>query len=51
MYNIKISKYSTYKKDSPKDQYPTTLVLANKKSAPLEGGHYKKIGVMWTLKH
>ena len=31
MYQIKISKSSSGKKDSPKAQDPTTLVLANKR--------------------
>ena len=48
---IKISKSSNEKKDSQKDQYPTTVVLANKRDQPLEGGHYSKVGGMWALKH
>ena len=35
----------------PKSQDPTTLVLANKKSPPLEGGYYMEIGGMCTPKH
>ena len=38
-------------KDSPKFQDPTTVVPANKKAPPLEGGHSTKIGGMCTLKH
>ena len=37
--------------DSSKSQYSTATVLSNNKVSPLEGGHSKKIGVMWTLKH
>ena len=37
--------------DPPKSQDPTTMVPANKKAPPLEGGNYMKIGGMWTLKH
>ena len=40
MEQNKISKSSKYKKDSQKDQDNTTLVLANKKAPPFEGGHY-----------
>ena len=50
MDQIKISKSSLDKKYSPKVQYTTTVVPANKKSPPLEGGHYTIIGGMWTLK-
>ena len=32
------------------DQDPTNVVLANRRDPPLEGGHSKKIGSMWTLK-
>ena len=51
MYDIKFSKYSTYKKDFPKDHYPTPLILDNKKDTQLEGGHSIKIGGMWNLKN
>ena len=27
------------------------MVPDNKRATPLEGGHYKKIGGMWTFKH
>ena len=40
-----------YTMDSPKSQYPTTVVLDNKKDPPLEGVHYTKIGGMCTIKH
>ena len=36
--------------DSPKYQYPTTAVPANKKAPPLEGVNSTKNGGMWTLK-
>ena len=49
--HIKISKFPIDKKDSPKAQDPTTLVLANNKPPQLEGGHYTKIGGMWNLKY
>ena len=51
MDHNKILKYSPEKKDSPKAQDTTTLVLANKRVPPLEGGNFTKIGGMWTLKH
>ena len=51
MDHIKISKYSPYKKDSLKVQCLGTVVPANKKAPPLEGGHSKKTGGMCTLKH
>ena len=41
----------------PDKMYPikshdnNTVVLDNKKSPSLEGVHYTKIGVMWTLNH
>ena len=51
MDQIKISRSSPDKKDTPKAQYTTTVVPSNKKDPSLEGGHYKKIGGMCTLKH
>ena len=39
------NKYSTKAHD------PTTVVPANKRYLPLEGGNSTKIGAMWTLKH
>ena len=51
MDQIKISKYSPEKKDLPKSQDPTTVVPANNKAPPLEGGNSTNIGVMWSLKH
>ena len=51
MGQIKFSEYSPNKKDSPKGQDTTILVLDNKRYPPLEGGHSTKIGGMWTLKH
>ena len=43
MDQIKISKPSLVNKYSPKSQHPTTLVLAKKRSPPLEGGHSTKL--------
>ena len=51
MDQINILKSSPDQKYSPKDQYPTTVVPANRRYPPLDSGHYKKIGGMWTLKH
>ena len=51
MDQIKISKYFPYQQDSKKSQEPTTVVPANRRDPPLDGGHYTKIGGMWTLKH
>ena len=48
---IKISKSPPENKDSPKDQNTTTVVLANKKAPPLEGGYSRRIGGMWNIKH
>ena len=48
---IKIPKYSQDKKYLPKALYPTTMVSANKRDPPLEGGHCMKIGGLWTLKY
>ena len=42
MDQIKISKSSPNQKYSPKYQNPTTVVLSNKRSPPLEGVQYKK---------
>ena len=43
--------YSPDRMDSPKYQDPTTVVMANNKSPPLEVGNSIKIGGMWNLKH
>ena len=51
MDQIKISKYSPEKRDSPKAEDPTTVVPANKKAPPLQGGNSMRIGGIWTLKH
>ena len=51
MDQIKIQESSPDKKDPPKAQDTTTMVPDNKKATLLEGGHYTKIGDMWTLKH
>ena len=42
MDQIKMSKSSPDKKDSPKAQDTTTVVSASKKSPPLEDGHSTK---------
>ena len=42
MDQIKMPKSSQDKTDSPKEQDPTTVVLANKKAPPLEGGNLTK---------
>ena len=44
MDQIKFSKLFSYKKDSSKAQYPTTVVPVNKKALLLEGGNSTKIG-------
>ena len=46
MDQIRISTSSPDKKDSQKAQDSTTVVPANKKSPPMEGGHSTKIGGM-----
>ena len=51
MDQITFSESSLDKKDSPKAQDPTTVVPYNKRYPLLEGGHYTKIGGIWTLKH
>ena len=51
MDQIKNSKSSPDQKDSPKAQYPTTVVPDKNRDPPLEGGHYTKNSGMWTLKH
>ena len=48
---INTLKYSSTKKDSPNPPDPTTVVPDNRRDPPLDGGHYTKIGGMWTLKH
>ena len=49
--HITISKALSERKDSTKSQYPTSLVLYNRRDLPLEGVHSMKIDGMWTLKH
>ena len=51
MDQIKFSKSSLDKKDSPKFQDTTTVVPAKNRAPQLEGGDSTKIGDMWTLKH
>ena len=43
MDHINISKYSPYQKDSPKAQDTTTVVPANRRAPPLDGGHSTKM--------
>ena len=43
--------FSPVQRDKSTPTDPTTLVLANRKDPPLEGGNSTKIGGMWTLKH
>ena len=50
MDQIKITKFSPDNMYSPNSQDTITVVLDNKKDPSLEGGHYAKIGGMWTLK-
>ena len=38
-------------KDSPKTQYPTTVVPDNRRAPPWDSGHSVKIGGTWNLKH
>ena len=51
MDHINMSKLSPYQNDPPKPQDPTTVVPANRRSPPLDSGHYTKIGGMCNLKH
>ena len=37
--------------DPPSSQDTTTVVTANKKASPLEGGNSTKNGGIWNLKH
>ena len=43
--------YSPTQKDTSTPPDPTTVVPANRRVPPLEGGNFTKIGGMWTLKH
>ena len=45
------SKLSPYQKDTSNDLEPTTVVPANRRDPPLDGGHSTKIGGMWNIKH
>ena len=51
MYQNQNSNYPPDNMDSPQDQGPTTLVSANKKALPLEGGNSTKNGYLWNLKY
>ena len=44
-------KSSPDQKDSPKPQYPTTVVLSNKMAPTLDTENSTKIGGMWNIKH
>ena len=46
-----IPKSSPTQKDTSNPPAPTTLVPIKRRDPSLEGGHYTKIGGMWTLKH
>ena len=46
-----IPKSSTTHKNTVTPPDPTNVVPTNRRDTPLEGGHYTKIGGMWTLKH
>ena len=47
----KISKYSPAQKNSTNSEEPTTVVPANMRSPKMEGGHCKKKGFTWNIKH
>ena len=49
MDHTNISKSSPAQKDTSTPPYPITVVPANRRDPPLEGGHSTKIGGMWTL--
>ena len=49
--NINTLKSFQTKKDSPNITDPTTVVLANRKAPPLDGGKSTKIVGIWNLKH
>ena len=51
MYQNQNSNYPPENMDSPQEQGPTTVVPANKKALPLEGGNSTKNGYLWTIKH
>ena len=48
---INTLKYLSSKNHSPKTTDPTTVLPANRRDPPLDGGQSVKIGGMWTLKH
>ena len=51
MGQMNILKSSPYKKDQPNPEEHNTVVLANRRAPPSDGGNYTKNGGMWTLKH
>ena len=46
-----ISKSYPSQKDTSTTPDPTTMLPANRRDPPLDGGQYTNIGGMWTLKH
>ena len=44
-------KFSLAQKDTSTLPDPTTMLPANRRDPPLDGGKYTNIGGMWTLKH
>ena len=51
MDQANISKSSPSQKDTSTPSDPTTVVPNKRRSLPLDGRHYTKVGGMWTLKH
>ena len=51
MDQTKNEKFSLSQKDTSNNPDPTTVVLANRRDPPSNGGQSIKIGGMWTLKH
>ena len=51
MVDVNISKYPPNQKDSPKTEYPTTLLSNNKKAPPLGSEYSTKNGGIWNIKH
>ena len=49
--HINTLKSSPTQKDPQKSPDPTTMVPANRRDPPLDGGQYTKIGGMWNFKH
>ena len=51
MDQTKNPKFSSSQKDTSNPPDPITMVPTNNRATPLDGGHYTKIGGMWTVKH